>query len=136
MENYLHWVEGQTRCMAQQMSHYRARVSTPGVPRSELLVQVQAGLCSKTHDTVQDIEILYQEMRILKTYLEQVRTGMILYRVYRSNNTCLCLAGGKEEDEAWREQPPAQCYHCSHLHCGVSCVYKQDYLVLNFIATT
>ena len=40
--------------------------------RREVLEQVEAGLARKTRDTMEDIERLYREMKILKTHLEQV----------------------------------------------------------------
>ena len=40
--------------------------------RREVLVQVEAGLVRKTRDTMEEIERLYRDMKILKTHLEKV----------------------------------------------------------------
>ena len=74
---YLQSVEAQTRCLSHHLSQVRGRVTTSSLVggvgvRREVLVQVEAGLARKTRDTLEDIEKLYREMKILKTHLEQV----------------------------------------------------------------
>ena len=75
MVQYLRRVSDKTRHLSQHLSQYRASISShiPGVGvRSDMLVQVEAGLASKTQHTMEDIQMLYKEMKTLKSHIEQV----------------------------------------------------------------
>merc|ERR1719341_381553 len=67
---YLQSVETQTRRLAHHISQMRGRAAGMGV-RGDMMVQVEAGLARQTRDTLEDIERLYREMKILKMHLEQ-----------------------------------------------------------------
>ena len=69
-------IEAQTKFLTRRLAQLRGCVSNKlpevGV-RREILVQIDAGLASKTTDTLEDIETLYNELKTLKEHIEKVK---------------------------------------------------------------
>ena len=69
-------IEARMKFLTRRLAQLRGCVSNK-IPevwvRRDILVQIDAGLSSKTRDTLEDIETLYNEMKTLKEHIERVR---------------------------------------------------------------